>query len=117
MKRMVMGWSIMLLVLSTITVSAAEAESIAGTWNVNCNSYTGRMEIRGDTGGYSGRLFLQGKWEEMLDLTVDGNLITFFRASTDQLYTGRISGTIMNGTFNQRGKGKYPWKAHLSGAS
>jgi hypothetical protein len=116
MKRMVIGWFMVLLVISTITVSAAEADSIAGTWNVNCNSYTGRMEIRRDSGGYSGRLYLQGKWEEMLDLTVDGNRITFFRASVDQLYRGRISGTIMQGNFNQQGRGKYPWKAHLRGA-
>ena len=116
MKRMVMGWFVMLLVLSAITVSVAEAGGIGGIWNINCNSYTGRMEIRGGNGGYSGRLFLQGKWEEMLDLTVNGDRITFRRASVDQLYRGKISGTMMNGVFSQGGTGKYPWKAHLKGA-
>lgn len=117
MKRLVIWWVIVLVALSTMTVSVAAAGSIAGTWNINCNNFTGRMEIREDSGGYSGRLFLQGKWEKMLDLAVNGNKINFRRATASQRYGGIISGTTINGFFNQEGKGKYPWKAHLRGAS
>ena len=117
MKRSVIGWVMVLVMLSTIAVSAAEAGSIAGIWNVNCNNFTGRMDIRENGGGYSGRLFLQGKWEELIDLTVTGGRITFRRATADQMYWGKVSGTTMSGVFNQGGKGKYPWKAHLKGAN
>jgi hypothetical protein len=117
MKRLVIWWVIAQIVLSSITVSSAAAGSIAGTWNINCNNFTGRMEIREDSGGYSGRLFLQGKWEKMLDLVVKGDKINFRRATANQRYGGIISGTTINGFFNQDMKGKYPWKAHLRGAS
>ncbi|HIJ80410.1 MAG TPA: hypothetical protein HPP76_01720 [Desulfuromonadales bacterium] len=116
MKRMIM-WIAVLLVFSTIAVALAEPGNFAGTWNINCNSYTGRMVINGDSGNYSGRMFLQGKWEDMLDLTVEGNRINFRRATADQMYWGKISGTMIHGVFNQGGKGKYQWKAHQRGAN
>ena len=112
MKRLVIWWVIVLLVLSTITVSTAEPYSIAGTWYVNCNSYRGRMVLREDDyGGYRGRLFLQGRWEEMLDLNVNGERITFRRATADQFYQGRISKGYIHCVFNQEGRGKYSWNA------
>ena len=89
----------------------AGTSNIAGTWSVCFNGVPGTMEIAGKSGGYSGRFNLHGNWEEMLDLKVDGNQISFRRASGDQRYTGRISGGTMSGNFTQGGSGNYPWKA------
>ena len=113
MKRLVIWWCIVLLVLSTLTVSAAEADSIAGNWTVSFNGYPGAMEIREGNGDYSGRFNLQahGNWEEMLDLRVEGNRISFRRAHADQRYSGKITGSATSGNFTQGGSGNYSWKA------
>jgi hypothetical protein len=95
--------------------ASTDAPAIAGTWNINFNSYRGTMEIRGGEGRYSGRFNLGGNWEEMLDLRVAGGQISFRRAAADQRYQGTISGNSMSGSFTQGGSGNYPWRAERTG--
>ena len=100
---------------SPTDAKGAASSTPAGTWSISFNGYPGTMEIAAKSGGYSGRFNLHGNWEEMLDLTVDGNGISFRRASADQRYKGRISGGAMSGNFTQGGSGNYPWKADRKG--
>ncbi|MBF0463468.1 MAG: hypothetical protein HQK88_03810 [Nitrospirae bacterium] len=105
----VCGLSLFLVVMMALV---AEAGSIAGTWKITFNTSHGQMEISGDNSKYSGR-FMLSVWEDMLDLTVDGNRISFRRAVADQRYTGVITGGHMSGNFTQGGIGNYPWSADL----
>jgi hypothetical protein len=113
MKRLALCFCMAMLMIMGLMQGSAAANSIEGKWNVSFNGYPGVMEIRGDGGGYSGRFNLQahGNWEEMLDLSVSGNRISFRRAAADQRYRGRITGASMSGNFTQGGSGNYPWQA------
>ena len=113
MKRLALWFCMAMLIVMGLMQGSAAANSIEGKWNVSFNGYAGVMEIRGDSGGYSGRFNLQahGNWEEMLDLSISGNRISFRRAAADQRYRGKITGNSMSGNFTQGGSGNYPWKA------
>ena len=93
-------------------LSEERIPNISGKWKINFNRHLGVMEISGGSGHYSGRLKF-GSWEEMLDLTIKGNRISFRRAVADQRYQGTIGGSNMKGIFSQGGSGEYPWTAEL----
>jgi hypothetical protein len=112
-------WMSVGIVMAFLMMSAtvASASSLAGKWNINFNGFTGTMEISGDDVKYSGRFKVHTYWEEMFDLRIVGNRISFRRDGADQYYRGNISGNSMNGSFTQGGTGNYPWKANRIGSS
>ena len=113
MKRLAKWFCMAMLMMMALMQGSAVASSIEGKWSVSFNGYPGTMEIRGDSGSYSGRFNLQahGNWEDMLDLKIDGNRISFRRGAADQRYKGRITGGSMSGNFTQGGSGNYTWTA------
>lgn len=117
------AFKVLILVLSFFTVLCGFAgpsradSSVAGSWNLNANNYKGVMEISGNPGSYHGRFKYDahGNWEDMLDLRVQGNSISFRRAHADQRYKGAINNNRISGTFNQGGAGSYQWVAVKAG--
>lgn len=92
----------------------SRAESpVTGVWQINANDYKGIMQIRHNSGEYRGQLKLEsdGKWEEMLDLKINGSHISFRREIANQRYSGNINNDHMRGKFNQDGAGSYNWSA------
>mgnify|MGYP000999286594 CR=1 FL=1 len=102
------------VVLHFFNCSAAEALS-TGTWRFSANNYSGVIEISSSYGAYQGRLKFDnlGSWEELLELRVHGNSISFYRANSSQRYRGNIHGNRITGSFEQSGSGNYPWEASL----
>lgn len=92
---------------------AAQVLSLAGTWRLNANNFRGKMEISGDPGSYQGRFKFDNSaiWEEMRELQVNGNSISFLRAIAKQRYSGTVHGTSISGSFTQGGSGNYRWMA------
>ncbi len=89
----------------TSPLDALAADSIAGSWKLNGNNYIGVMEITGSDGSFRGRFKydIHGNWEDMVDLNILGNSISFTRAHANQKYSGRLSGSSISGSFSQGG--------------
>ncbi len=100
------------LFLGSAGYSQAEP-AVTGVWQLNANNYKGIMQIRHNSGEYRGQLKLEsdGKWEDMLDLRINGSAISFRRAIANQHYSGSIGNDHMKGKFNQNGAGSYNWSA------
>ena len=93
-------------------VSVTDA-SLIGSWKIVANGFTGIMEISGSLASLRGRIMFDahGIWEDMLELQIRGNSISFLRAGPQQRYTATIQGNGITGTFNQGGSGSYQWRA------
>lgn len=87
--------------------------ALVGVWDLNANSYAGKIEFQQDGGRITGRLWLSGYagWEELQAVAFDGVNLTFTRPipGLDQRYTGVMSAGEVQGTFDQAGTGSYPW--------
>ncbi|MBN1691604.1 MAG: hypothetical protein JW901_11330 [Dehalococcoidia bacterium] len=94
------------------------AGSLAGTWAVNFNNYTGKMEFWVENGKMVGRLYLDahGRWETLKNISCNSQTgaVTFYREAGNQTYTGTIKDRDMAGTFSSPGGTVYKWVAKLS---
>ena len=97
----------------SLTASPPRTLELAGTWKLVANNYRGVMQISGSPGSYHGRFMFDayGRWEQMLELKIRGNSISFSRAHARQRYRGTITGATITGTFDQGGSGSYQWRA------
>lgn len=96
--------------------SAQAAEHISGQWKINANNYLGKLELSGDDGAYSGRVFIEGTnhWENLANIRFEprGRRIEFDRPEASQHYVGRlVRDDRMEGTFG----GNYAWWAERTG--
>lgn len=93
------------------------AGSLGGTWSVNFNNYTGKMEFWVENGKYAGRLYLDahGKWETLKNISCNSQTgaVSFYRDAGNQTYTGIIKDRDMSGTFTSSGT-SYKWTATLT---
>jgi hypothetical protein len=71
------------------------------------------MEITSNGSTFVGRFKydIHGNWEDMVDLNILGNSISFTRVHANQKYSGRLSGSSISGNFSQGGAGSYKWSA------
>ncbi|MFA5400870.1 MAG: hypothetical protein WC359_10545 [Dehalococcoidia bacterium] len=94
------------------------AGSLGGTWAVNFNNYTGKMEFWVENGKMVGRLYLDahGRWETLKNISCNSQTgaVTFYRDAGNQTYTGTIKDRDMAGTFSSPGGTVYKWVAKLS---
>jgi hypothetical protein len=93
------------------TTGASANTSAKGEWQLVANGHKGVMEISDSQGSYHARFKFDGGWEDMLELQIQGNSISFLRAHAQQRYIGVIQGNSITGTFNQGGSGSYQWQA------
>jgi hypothetical protein len=93
--------------------ASAAGSTLAGTWILNANNYSGRIEFQQAEGRVTGRMWLDAHsvWEELQEVAFDGINLTFTRPipGLDQRYTGVMSAGEVQGTFDQAGSGSYPW--------
>ena len=98
-------------------VGMSGTSGLAGTWNINANNYTGKMEITESAGQLAGRVWFDAhqQWENLQDIGFDGRTLRFLRPGPSQRYTGTLSGNEVRGTFS--GGGSYPWSATRVGVA
>jgi hypothetical protein len=85
------------------------ATGLAGTWSINANNYTGKLEFTQPGGKLAGRVWFDvyQAWEELRDIRFDGRTLRFLRPGPNQRYTGTLSGNEVRGTFD--GGGSWDW--------
>lgn len=97
------------------------AGGLAGTWAVDFNNYTGKMEFWVENGKTVGRLYLDahGRWETLKNISCNTQTgaVTFYREAGNQTYTGTIKDRDMAGTFSSPGGTVYKWVAKLSSST
>lgn len=101
-------------------VPAAASPGIAGTWNINANSYTGKLELSERAGQLTGRVWFDAlrNWEDLRDISFDGRELRFLRPGPKQRYTGTLAGNEVHGSFDQGGSGAWKWTiTRTSGAT
>ena len=107
--------------------SLKRLETILGTWEINGNGYSGKLEISGDANALSARIYydVAKRWETLADVHFDGSTgeLSFRRPWSGnpqfQKYRGTMSGNSISGTFtdnNSPGK-TFPWKANKINSS
>lgn len=92
------------------------ASGILGTWKINANNFTGRLEFTGAAGGLAGRVFYDahGYWENLKDISYNpatGELRFLRPISAMQHYKGTWRGSGFEGEFDSSGTPGYKWKA------
>lgn len=92
------------------------SSGILGTWKINANNYTGRLEFTGAAGALTGRVFYDahGNWENLEDLSYNpatGELRFLRPISAMQHYKGTWRGNGFEGEFDSSGTPGYKWKA------
>lgn len=89
----------------------ANASGLTGTWNINANGYTGKLELNETSGRLSGRVWFDAHrvWEDLRDITFDGHTLRFLRPGPSQRYSGTLAGHEIRGTFDQSGGGSWNW--------
>ena len=89
--------------------TSPSASALAGTWAINANGYTGKLELSESGGRLSGRVWFDAHrvWEELRDFSFDGRTLRFLRPGPSQRYTGSFSGNEVRGSFD--GGGTWNW--------
>ena len=95
----------------------ADVGGLAGTWAINANGYTGKLELSDSAGRLSGRVWFDahGVWEDLRGFSFDGRTLRFLRPGPNQRYTGTYSGSEVRGSFD--GGGNWNWSMTRTGAS
>ncbi len=96
---------------ASATPRSSNVSGLAGTWRINANSYTGKLELNESGGNLGGRVWFDAHqvWEDLRDITFDGRTLKFLRPGPSQRYTGTLSGNEVRGTFDQGGGGSWNW--------
>jgi hypothetical protein len=99
------------------TSTTANAGGLAGTWAINANSYTGKVELSESGGRLSGRVWFDAHrvWEDLHDFSFDGRTLRFLRPGPNQRYTGTYSGNEVRGSFD--GGGLWNWSMTRTGTA
>ena len=99
------------------TSTTANAGGLAGTWAINANGYTGKLELSEAGGRLSGRVWFDAHrvWEDLRDFSFDGRTLRFLRPGPNQRYTGTYSGDQVRGSFD--GGGTWNWSMTRTGAT
>ena len=90
---------------------------IEGSWFVNCNNLTGRLEFHWTGNAWTGRIWFDvvPRWEELTDVFIDPRTgqVQFVRyGNPPQQYYGTLSGDRIEGTFGPPGGSlSFPWAA------
>lgn len=84
---------------------AASQSSLAGTWRINANGYTGKLELGSTQGMLIGRVWFDARnvWEPLEELYFDEAIgeLSFTRPGANQFYRGRLQQDTLEGRFNQ----------------
>jgi len=102
--------------------------SLAGTWQINANGYSGRLELSSVQGMLSGRVWFDAHatWEALKELYFDDAIgeLSFTRPGANQSYRGRLQGNTLEGRFIQwsgsdytANAPSYGWSASRPGAA
>lgn len=105
----------------------AVQSSLAGTWQINANGYTGKLELSSVQGMLSGRVWFDAHatWETLKELYFDDAIgeLSFTRPGANQSYRGRLRGNLLEGRFTQwsgsdysANAPTYAWSATRPGA-
>lgn len=101
---------------------AGDPGALAGRWAITANGYTGQLVLRFDGAGWAGHVIYDalGREEPLQQISFDPATgeVAFLRPGPAQHYLGRLSGTRIEGNFNQ-GAGssyRYGWTATLTEA-
>lgn len=88
------------------------SSSLTGTWNINANGYGGRLQFSDTEGRLAGRVWFDAHqvWEDLRDITFDGQTLRFLRPGPSQRYVGKLSGNDVRGQFDQGGSGAWNWQ-------
>lgn len=99
------------------SASTASASGLAGTWSINANGYTGKLELNESGGHIAGRVWFDAHrvWEDLGDFSFDGRTLRFLRPGPNQRYTGTYSGNEVRGSFD--GGGSWNWSMTRTGAA
>ena len=95
----------------------AHLSRIEGSWFVNCNNLTGRLEFHWTGNAWTGRIWFDAfpRWEELTDVFIDPRTgqVQFVRyGKPPQQYYGTLSGDRIEGTFGPPGAPQaFPWTA------
>jgi hypothetical protein len=94
---------------------AAYGSGIEGSWEANCNNYKGSLEFTRTPSGWTGRINLDGVWENLANIRFDSSTgaLSFDRSRVGQKYEGRLAAGRLNGTFDR----VYKWSAARAGAT
>ncbi|MDD5390233.1 MAG: hypothetical protein PHD37_12860 [Gallionellaceae bacterium] len=101
---------------------AQETQSgLAGTWQINANGYTGKLELSSAQGMLSGRIWFDAHaiWETLKELYFDDVIgeLSFTRPGANQSYRGRLQGNKLEGRFTQWSGSDYSANAPTYGWS
>lgn len=102
--------------------------SLAGTWQINANGYSGKLELSSAQGMLSGRVWFDAHatWEVLTEVYFDDAIgeLSFTRPGANQSYRGRLQGNRLEGRFTQWSGGDYSanapsygWSATRPGAA
>lgn len=106
----------------------ASQSGLAGTWRINANGYTGKLELGGSQGMLIGRVWFDAHkiWEPLAELYFDDAIgeLSFTRPGAHQFYRGRLQQDTLEGRFNQwsgrdysANAPSYAWSASRSNAT
>ncbi len=109
-----------------VPAAVGAASSLAGTWQLNANGYTGKLELSGSM--LSGRVWFDthATWESLKELYFDDAIgeLSFTRPGANQTYRGRLQGNTLEGRFTQwsgrdytANPPSYGWSATRPGAA
>jgi len=101
--------------------------SLAGTWQINANGYSGKLELSSAQGMLGGRVWFDAHatWEALKELYFDDAIgeLSFTRPGANQSYRGRLQGNTLEGRFTQwsgsdysANAPSYGWSATRPGA-
>ncbi len=95
--------------------------SLAGTWQINANGYSGKLELSSSQGMLSGRVWFDAHatWETLKELYFDDAIgeLSFTRPGANQSYRGRLQGNTLEGRFTQWSGSDYSANAPTYGWS
>ncbi|MDP2433638.1 MAG: hypothetical protein Q8O33_16665 [Pseudomonadota bacterium] len=111
-----------------VPAAADAGSSLAGTWQLNANGYTGKLELSSNQDMLNGRVWFDAHatWETLKELYFDDAIgeLSFTRPGANQSYRGRLRGNTLEGRFTQWSGGgysanapTYAWTATLPGAA
>jgi len=102
--------------------------SLAGSWQINANGYSGKLELSSAPGMLSGRVWFDAHatWEVLTEVYFDDAIgeLSFTRPGANQSYRGRLQGNTLEGRFIQwsgsdytANAPSYGWSASRPGAA
>ena len=91
----------------------AHLSGIEGSWFINANNQTGKLEFYWTRGRWAGRIWFDsgGRWLELMDILFDPHSGQLQFMVVNEQYFGTLSGNQILGTFSFSGIGGFSWEA------